>query len=76
MTSHAGWDNAKYLFSKLPYLDKIDEPVFQSSIIDVINSREDLQKFLLGTTDTGEIIQKGINLVVRNNKLNDATGRR
>lgn len=47
MTSHVGWDNAKYLFSKLPYLDKIDDPIFQSSIIDVINSREDLQKFLL-----------------------------
>ena len=76
MTSHAGWDNAKYLFSKLPYLDKIDDPIFQTSIIDVINSRKYLQKFSLGTTDTAELIQKGINLAVRNDKLNDATGPR
>ena len=76
MTSHAGWDNAKYIFSKLPYLDKIDDPIFQTSIIDVINSRKYLQKFSLGTTDTAELIQKGINLAVRNDKLNDATGPR
>ena len=65
--------NAKYLFSKLPYYDKTDNPIFQSSIIDVVNSTEDFQKFLLGTTDIGENIQEGIKLVVMKNELNDAT---
>ena len=65
--------NAKYLFPKIAYLDKIDDPIFQSSIIDVINTREDMQIFLLGTNDIGENIQEEINLVVTSDKLNDAT---
>ena len=65
--------NARYLFPKLAHLDKIDDPIFQSSIIDAINSRENLQMFLLGTTDIGENIQEEINLVVTSDKLNDAT---
>ena len=32
--------NAKLLFSKLPYLDNIEDPHFQNSIIDVVNSRK------------------------------------
>ena len=40
-----------------------------------MNSREDLQNFLLETIDIGENIQEGINLVVKNDKFNDATVR-
>lgn len=49
-----------------PYLENTDDSIFQSSIIDVTNSREDLQKFLLGSTDIGNNIQEGINLIVTN----------
>ena len=34
--------NAKYLFSKLFYLNNVEDLAFQTSTIDVINSREDL----------------------------------
>ena len=45
----------------------IEDPSFQNYIIYVINRREDFQKFLLGSSDIGENIQEGINLVVANN---------
>ena len=44
----------KFIFSKLPYLNNIEDPHFQNSTIDVINSREDWQKFLLGSNDIAD----------------------
>ena len=66
-------DNAKFLFSKLLYLNNIEDPNFQSFITDVINGREDLQKFLLGSSVISDSIQEEINLAVLNTKLNDPT---
>ena len=59
----------------MPFLNNIEDLDFQNSIIYVINNRQDLQKFLLGSIDIGENIQEGTNLAVTNNKLNDATVR-
>ena len=53
-------------------MEKINDHISQSLIIDVINNREDLQKILFGSTDIVNNIQEGINLIVTNDKLNDA----
>ena len=38
----------KFFFSKLTYWNNIDDQVFRKSIVQVINTREKLQKFLFG----------------------------
>ena len=60
------------LFSQLPYLANLRDPIFQSSIEDVINNREDLQKYLLATGGLNNSIQKSLDLVVTDSHLNDA----
>lgn len=37
-----------FFFSKLTYWNNIDDQVFRKSIVQVINTREKLQKFLFG----------------------------
>ena len=64
-------DNAKFLFSKLSYLNSIEDPNFQNFITDVINSREDLKNFLLGSSVISDSIQEEINLAVLNTNSNN-----
>ena len=60
------------LFSQLPYLANLKDPIFQSSIKYVINNREELQKYLLATGGFNNSIQKSLDLVVTDSHLNDA----
>ena len=60
----------------MPYLNNIENPYFQNSIANFINYRQDLQKFLLASSGIAENIQEEINLVVTDDKLNDAAVRR
>ena len=56
------------------YLNNIEDPDSQTSIIDVINNTIDLQKTVfLASSDIGQSIQEEINLVVTDDKFNDAT---
>ena len=48
------------------------DPIFQTSIKDVINNREDLQKYLLATSDLNDSIQESFDLVVTDADLNHA----
>ena len=64
-------DNAKFLFSKLSYFNSIEDPNFQNFITDVINSREDLKNFLLGSSVISDSIQEEINLAVLNTNSNN-----
>ena len=66
---------ASQYFNKLPYLSNTGHPAFQNSIIDTLNSRADLQKYLLATSDYGQNIQENINTVVTDRKFNDACAR-
>ena len=63
---------ASQYFNKLPYLSNTGDSVFQNSIIDTLNSRADLQKYLLAASDYGQNIQENINAVVTDRKFNDA----
>ena len=38
-------------FNKLPYLSNTNDLAFQKSIVDNLNSRANLQKYLLATSD-------------------------
>ena len=62
---------SKY-FNKLPYLSNTNDPPFQNSIVDTLNSRANLQKYLLATSDYGRNIQGNINAVMTDGKFNDA----
>ena len=58
-------------FNKLPYLQNTNDPVFQNAIVDTLNSRADLRKYLLATSDYGQNIQENINAVVADGNIND-----
>ena len=63
---------ASQYFNKLPYLSNTGDPAFQNSIIDTLNSRANLRKYLLATSNYGQNIQENINVVVTDRKFNDA----
>ena len=58
-------------FNKLPYLSNTRDPAFQNSITDTFNSRANLLKYLLATSDYDRNIQESINAVVTDGKFND-----
>ena len=63
---------ASQYFNRLPYLSNTNDPAFQNSIIDTLNSRADLQKYLLATSNYGKNIQENTNTIVTDGKFNDA----
>ena len=66
---------ASQYIKSLPYISR-EDPSFQNSIIDIVNNRSDLTKFLLATSDYGRNIQENINSVVVWRKFNQAVVRR
>ena len=65
---------ASQYIKSLPYISR-EDPRFQNSIIDIVNNRSDLRKFLLDTSDYGKNIQENINSVVAGGKFNQAVVR-
>ena len=63
---------ASQYFKKLPYLCNTNDSDFQNSIVDTLNNRTDLRKYLLATSDYGRNIQENINSVVTDGKFNNA----
>ena len=59
----------------LPYV-KNEDTHFQNKIIDLVNNRTDLQKYLLATSGYGDFIQEKINTIVDDGKYNHAMVRR
>ena len=66
---------ASQYIRRLPYI-RNEYLNFKNSIIDIANSRSDLRKFLLATSDYGRNIEESINSVVANGKFNQAVVRR
>ena len=62
---------ASQYIARLPYLDKGHDPKFQNDAIDIVNSRADLRKFLLVTSDYGKNIQENTNSVVTDGRFNN-----
>ena len=62
---------ASQYIRRLPYI-RNEDPNFKNSIIDIVNNRFDLRKFLLATYDYGKTIQENINAVVADGKFNQA----
>ena len=60
---------------RLPYIRNQDSN-FKNSIIDIVNNRSDLRKFLLATRDYAKNFHKNINAVVADGKFNQAVVRR
>ena len=48
------------------------DATFQNSTVDTLNSRADLRKYLLATSDYSRNIQENIDAVVTDGKFNDA----
>ena len=67
---------AAYQYIKhLPYIENEDAN-FQNKIIDLVNNRTDLQKYLLAKSGYEDFIQEKINTIVDDGKYNHAIVRR
>ena len=62
---------ASQYIKRLSYI-RNEDPIFKKSIIDIVNNRSDLRKFLLATSDYGKNIQENNNAVVTDGKFNQA----
>ena len=60
---------------RLPYI-RNEDTNFQNLIIDILNDRSNIWKFLLATRNYGRNIQENINAVAADGKLNQAVVRR
>ena len=65
------------LFNRIGYISNKDDPVVKNNILDAVKNREDLQKFILATSDLGIELQQDINEITRDDeKFNNAVLRR
>ena len=64
--------NTREYFKKLPYLNDVNDPAFQNSVVDVVNNRDDICKFLLATRNKGRNIHANLNAIITDGRLNDA----
>ena len=48
---------AKYLFAHLPYIAKLQDPILQNRVEDLLKNREDLQNYLLATEFLGRTLE-------------------
>ena len=62
---------ASQYIKRLPYISRKNLS-FQNSVIDIVNNKSDLTKFLLATSGYGRNIQENINSVVAGGKFNQA----
>ena len=58
--------NVSVLFPELQYLDNINDAEFQRSIIGSIQNRDDLQQYLLASSEIGQSIQDEIDIIYKN----------
>ena len=70
------YEENQYL-NKVGYLSNKDDPAVKNSLLDAVKSRVDLQKWILATSDFGQILQQDINEITGGNeKFNNAVARR
>ena len=62
---------ASQYIKRLPYIENEDTN-FQNKIINLVNNCTDLQKYLLATSQYGDLIQEKINTIVEDGKHNHA----
>ena len=65
-------NGASQYFKKLHYLYNTNDPDSQNSVVETLNNRADLRKYLLATSSYGRNIQENINSVVTDGKFNNA----
>ena len=65
------------LFDRIGYISNKDDPIVKNNILNAIRNREDLQKFILATSDLGNELQEDINKITGGDeKFNNAVLRR
>ena len=65
------------LFDRIGYISNKDDPVVKNNVLNAIRNREDLQKFILATSDLGNELQEDINEITGGDeKFNNAVLRR
>ena len=61
------------LFDRIGYISNKDDPILKNNILNAIRNREDLQKFILATSDLGNELQEDINKITGGDeKFNNA----
>lgn len=59
------------MFSQPPCIANLADPIFQNNIQDVINNKEDLQKYFFASGNLNDSFQEILDLVDSNVYLND-----
>ena len=66
-----------HYLNRIGYISNKDDPVVENNILDAIKNREDLQKYILATSDFGHELQQNINQITGGDeKFNNAIVRR
>ena len=63
----------KDLFTHLPYIANLKDPILQNRVEDLLKNREDLQNYLLATEFLGTTLEDSLQLAVSHGKLNEVT---
>ena len=63
--------------NRIGYISNKDDPTVKNNILDAVKNREDLQKWILATSDFGRVLQQDINEITGGDeKFNNAVLRR
>ena len=66
-----------HYLDRIGYISNKEDPVVENNILDAIKNREDLQKYILATSDFGHELQENINQITGGDeKFNNAIVRR
>ena len=66
-----------HYLNRIGYISNKDDPIVENNILDAIKNREDLQKYILATSDFGHELQENINEITGGDeKFNNAIVRR
>ena len=60
------YEESEYI-KRLPYIRNKD-PHYSNSIIDLMNNRDDLKKYLVATSNYGEELQEDLNAIIGHNE--------
>ena len=66
-----------HYLNRIGYISNKDDPIVENNILDAVKNREDLQKYILATSDFGHELQENINQITGGDeKFNNAIVRR
>ena len=63
---------ASHYIKRFPYLGNANDSKLQNEVLNIVNNRAELRKYLLAKSDYGTNIQENINSVTNDRRFNNA----